>query len=69
MSMDEVAAVAFKAGFRGNAGAIAVAVAMAESTNNPDATSSNPDGGTNVGLWQIDTKNVPNSSALIPMGG
>lgn len=33
-------------------------VAMAESSGNPDATSSNPDGGTNVGLWQLDTKGV-----------
>lgn len=30
-------------------------VAMAESSGNPNATSSNPDGGTNVGLWQLDT--------------
>lgn len=33
-------------------------VAMAESSGNPDATSANPDGGTNVGLWQLDTKGV-----------
>jgi hypothetical protein len=29
---------------------------MHESSGNPQATSSNPDGGTNVGLWQLDTK-------------
>jgi hypothetical protein len=29
-----------------------------ESSGNPRATSSNPDGGTNVGLWQLDTKGV-----------
>lgn len=29
-----------------------------ESSGNPDATSANPDGGTNVGLWQLDTKGV-----------
>ncbi|HLK00467.1 MAG TPA: hypothetical protein VKU39_11240 [Streptosporangiaceae bacterium] len=29
--------------------------AMQESSGNPKATSSNPDGGTNVGLWQLDT--------------
>lgn len=34
---------------------IAAAVAEAESSGNSDATSSNPDGGTNVGLWQLDT--------------
>jgi hypothetical protein len=33
-------------------------IAMAESSGNPSATSSNPDGGTNVGLWQLDTKGV-----------
>ena len=30
--------------------------AIQESSGNPKATSSNPDGGTNVGLWQLDTK-------------
>lgn len=34
---------------------IAAAIAEAESSGNADATSSNPDGGTNVGLWQLDT--------------
>lgn len=29
--------------------------AMQESSGNPKVTSSNPDGGTNVGLWQLDT--------------
>lgn len=29
-----------------------------ESSGNPAVTSSNPDGGTNVGLWQLDTKGV-----------
>lgn len=38
--------------------AFAAAVAMAESSGNPKATSSNPDGGTNVGLFQLDTKGV-----------
>lgn len=32
--------------------------AMQESSGDPDATSSNPDGGENVGLWQLDTKGV-----------
>lgn len=35
--------------------ALAAAIAEAESSGNSDATSSNPDGGTNVGLWQLDT--------------
>jgi hypothetical protein len=29
--------------------------AIQESSGNPNITSSNPDGGTNVGLWQLDT--------------
>lgn len=33
-------------------------VAMAESSGQPAVTSQNPDGGTNVGLWQLDTKGV-----------
>jgi Lysozyme like domain len=33
-------------------------IAMAESSGEPAVTSSNPDGGTNVGLWQLDTKGV-----------
>ena len=35
---------------------VAAAIAQAESSGNKDVTSSNPDGGTNVGLWQLDTK-------------
>jgi Lysozyme like domain len=34
---------------------VAAAVAEAESGGNPASTSSNPDGGTNIGLWQLDT--------------
>lgn len=30
--------------------------AIQESSGDPNATSSNPDGGTNYGLWQLDTK-------------
>lgn len=37
---------------------IAAAIAQAESSGNPNATSPNPDGGTNAGLWQLDTKGV-----------
>jgi len=33
-------------------------VAMAESSGRPAVTSANPDGGTNVGLWQLDTLGV-----------
>ena len=37
---------------------VAAAVAMAESSGRTGVTSPNPDGGTNVGLWQLDTKGV-----------
>jgi hypothetical protein len=32
--------------------------AMQESSGNSKATSANPDGGQNIGLWQLDTKGV-----------
>lgn len=35
---------------------IAAAIAQAESGGRASVTSSNPDGGTNVGLWQLDTR-------------
>jgi len=38
--------------------AFAAAVAEAESSGNATAMSSNPDGGTNVGIWQLDTRGV-----------
>jgi hypothetical protein len=41
-----------------NTAAFAAAVGMAESGGNAMATSSNPDGGTNVGIWQLDTRGV-----------
>jgi hypothetical protein len=37
---------------------VAAAVAMQESSGRTGVTSHNPDGGTNVGLWQLDTKGV-----------
>jgi Lysozyme like domain len=36
----------------------ALARALSESSGSPTVTSSNPDGGTNVGLYQLDTKGV-----------
>lgn len=35
---------------------VAAAIALAESSGRPTATSANPDGGVNVGLWQLDTR-------------
>lgn len=37
---------------------LAAAIAEAESSGSATVTSSNPDGGTNVGLWQLDTLGV-----------
>jgi hypothetical protein len=36
----------------------AACIAEHESSGNPGSTSPNPDGGTNVGLWQLDTRGV-----------
>lgn len=41
-----------------NTAAFAAAVAMAESSGSASATSPNPDGGTNVGIFQLDTEGV-----------
>jgi len=38
--------------------ALAACIADHESSGNPQAESANPDGGSNVGLWQLDTKGV-----------
>jgi hypothetical protein len=59
---------------------IAAAIAMAESSGRALVTSSNPDGGTNVGLWQLDTKGKgsgysvsqlqdPNTNAAVAVQG
>lgn len=41
-----------------NTAAIAEAIGQAESGGQASVTSSNPDGGVNVGVWQLDTKGV-----------
>jgi hypothetical protein len=43
---------------------VAAAIAMAESSGRTDAESANPDGGTNVGPWQIDTRGVGNGYSV-----
>jgi hypothetical protein len=45
----------WSAGWVGKDAQMAVAVILAESGGDPDVTSANPDGGTNVGLFQLDT--------------
>jgi lysozyme-like protein len=55
LSITQMYGLARKAGFSTQAATTAAAVGQAESGGNPDAVSSNPDGGTNVGLMQLDT--------------
>lgn len=58
LTMVEVAALWLIAGGSVATAPEAVAHAWAESSGDVKVTSSNPDGGTNVGLWQLDTKGV-----------
>ena len=51
-----IAGVASSAGFAGTDLAIAVAIAYAESSGNPDAVGDN---GNSIGLWQINLPNHP----------
>lgn len=55
LSPGQIYAYARGAGFTGGAAVEATAVALAESSGDSAATSRNPDGGTNVGLMQLDT--------------
>jgi Lysozyme like domain len=59
---------------------VAACIAMHESSGSPTVTSTNPDGGTNVGIWQLDTLGVgsghsvaqlqdPNTNARLAIGG
>ena len=58
LSYNQVKQLWTTAGGSQQTAAIAAAIAYAESSGIEGATSSNPDGGTNVGLWQLDTKGV-----------
>lgn len=57
-TIEQLYALARKAGFSVAGATKAAMVAMAESSGIPTSTSSNPDGGTNVGLMQLDTRGV-----------
>lgn len=57
-SIPELEALWTSQGGSSNTAFEAANIAMAESSGRPAVTSSNPDGGTNVGLWQLDTKGV-----------
>ena len=58
LTMVEIAALWIVAGGSVSTAPQAVAHAWAESSGRASVTSSNPDGGTNVGLWQLDTQGV-----------
>jgi hypothetical protein len=58
LSPAQIIALWMKAGGQLTAAPMALARALAESDGRTGVTSPNPDGGTNVGIWQLDTKGV-----------
>jgi hypothetical protein len=59
LTKDEIKLLWTQNGGSPGTAAVAAAVAMAESSGRTGVTSPNPvDGGTNVGLWQLDTRGV-----------
>lgn len=60
MTKDQIKALWTGNGGSAATAAVAAAVALQESSGRtgPDVNTHNPDGGTNVGLWQLDTKGV-----------
>jgi hypothetical protein len=56
LSIAQMYALARKAGLDPARATVAAAVGMAESGGRTAVTSANPDGGVNVGVWQLDTK-------------
>lgn len=56
LSVAQMYALARSAGLSVPRAVTAAAVGMAESSGETAVTSANPDGGTNVGIWQLDTK-------------
>ncbi len=58
LTMTQVVALWIKAGGPLSTAPAAVAHAWAESSGRAGVTSPNPDGGVNVGIWQLDTKGV-----------
>lgn len=62
-----IAGFAKKAGFAGRALQTAIAVALAESSGNPNAINQNTNGSTDYGLWQINT--VHRGSGFDPSRG
>lgn len=58
LSVTQMYALARGAGLPAADAVIAAAIGMAESSGRATATSPNPDGGMNVGVWQLDTQGV-----------
>lgn len=58
LTIEQMYALARKAGLPLVRAVTAAAIGMAESSGRTKVTSPNPDGGTNVGIWQLDTKGV-----------
>lgn len=56
LTIPQLEALWIKAGGPAARAPVAAAVAMAESGGRTEVTSANPDGGVNVGPWQLDTK-------------
>lgn len=67
-SINLCAKVASQAGFTGQSLIVAVAIAMAESSCNPNATNANSNGSVDYGLWQINTVHgIPTSCLFDPL--
>lgn len=62
----DLATAAYEAGFRGEAHAIAVALAQPESGRNTDAVNSNDPNGGSFGLLQINGVHDPNATGTYP---
>ncbi|HTW97920.1 MAG TPA: transglycosylase SLT domain-containing protein [Acidimicrobiales bacterium] len=63
LSVAEIGALAFRAGFRGPALVMAIAVALAESSGDPNATDDDSNGTVDRGLWQINSVHSEFSAA------
>lgn len=63
MGVAQIGALAEAAGFQGNALAMAIAIALAESGGNPAATDHDANGTVDRGLWQINSVNSEFSAA------
>lgn len=64
LSAAQIIALWIKAGGSITSAPMALARALAESGGQAAVTSSNPDGGTNVGIWQLDTKGVGSGNTV-----